>query len=180
MCHKGTVKLYKKLHRRVVYVNSQEIAVTPWSITVFATAHLWSLSWDMNPVHTFPSIQILSSNLRLGLRSVLFSFPDQNFICISHLSDGVTFSACSHPPWFDYPNNIWRSVQVMKLLIIQYFLASCLFLRLSSICSPQHPLLKRPQYTPFPCERHRTSHETFRPYRPGVLEFLYGVRIESL
>jgi hypothetical protein len=24
-----------------------------------------------------------------------------------------------HPPWFDHPNNIWWSVSVMKLFIIQ-------------------------------------------------------------
>jgi hypothetical protein len=26
----------------------------------------------------------------------------------------------SHPPWFDHSNYTWRSVQVMKLLIMQF------------------------------------------------------------
>jgi hypothetical protein len=47
----------------------------------------------------------------------------------------------SNPPWFDHPNNISRGVQIMKLLVMQFFPASCYFLRLGSKCSPQHSLL---------------------------------------
>jgi hypothetical protein len=48
----------------------------------------------------------------------------------------------SHPAWFDYPNNIWWSVQDMKLLIMQSSPASCHFLPLRSKYSPQCPVLR--------------------------------------
>jgi len=43
----------------------------------------------------------------------------------------------SHSPWFDHPNNIWRSVWVMKLFIMQSSPASRPF-PLRPKCSPQH------------------------------------------
>jgi len=49
-----------------------------------------------------------------------------------------------HPsqlPWFDHPNNIWWSVQVMKLLIIQSSPASLHFLPLKSKYSYKHSKL---------------------------------------
>jgi hypothetical protein len=54
------------------------------------------------------------------------------------------------PPSFDHPNNIWSSVQVMKLLVIQSSPASCHFLPFRYKHSPQHPVLKYPQYMLFP------------------------------
>jgi hypothetical protein len=50
-----------------------------------------------------------------------------------------------HPLWFDHPNNIWRSVQLMKLIIMQSSLASRLFHPLRSKCSLQHAVLKHRQ-----------------------------------
>jgi hypothetical protein len=38
--------------------------------------------------------------------SLPVSFPDQNFVCISHLSDACFLLCSSHPPWFDRCNNI--------------------------------------------------------------------------
>jgi hypothetical protein len=66
--------------------------------------------------------------------SLTFRFPNQNIVCISHLFHTHYMSRTSHPPWFDHPNNIWWSVQVMKLLIMQSFPASSRFplLRLSA------------------------------------------------
>jgi hypothetical protein len=52
----------------------------------------------------------------------------QNFVCIFYHSH-VCYMLCpSHPLWFDHPNNIWWSVQVMKLLIMQCSPASHHFL----------------------------------------------------
>jgi len=45
----------------------------------------------------------------------------------------------SHPPWLDHPNNIWYSVQIVQLLNMQSFPASCHFLHLQSRFSTQHP-----------------------------------------
>jgi hypothetical protein len=51
----------------------------------------------------------------------------------------------SHPPWLDHSNYVWRRVQIMKLLIMQFSLASCHFISFWSKYSPQHPILKHPQ-----------------------------------
>jgi hypothetical protein len=46
----------------------------------------------------------------------------------------------SQPPWLDHFNYTWRRVQVMKLLIMQFFPASFRVMPLASRYSPQHPL----------------------------------------
>jgi hypothetical protein len=38
---------------------------------------------------------------------------------VSHLSHTCYMPRPSHLPWFDHPNNIWWSLEVMKLLIMQ-------------------------------------------------------------
>jgi hypothetical protein len=43
------------------------------------------------------------------------------------------------PLWFDHPNNIWWSVQVMKHLIMQSFPASRHIIPLRYQYSPRHP-----------------------------------------
>jgi hypothetical protein len=46
----------------------------------------------------------------------------------------------SHPLWFDHSNYTWRRVQVMKFLIIQFFLpTSYRFIPLRSKYSPSAP-----------------------------------------
>jgi hypothetical protein len=56
-------------------------------------------------------------NLHLGLQ--IFR---QKFACIFHHPPTPT---PTHPPWFDRPNNIWWRVQIVQLLIVQSFSASC-------------------------------------------------------
>jgi hypothetical protein len=124
-------------------------------ITVFTRARHGSLSWarciQSTPSHPvfIRSILILSSHLRLDLPSVLFiSALKQK--CYIHFASCY---ACSIPrpshSWLDHPNNIWRRVQVMKLLITQLslrspvtssllglsILLSTLFLNTLSLCS---------------------------------------------
>jgi hypothetical protein len=71
-----------------------------------------------------------------------FRFSNQNTVCFSFRRACYVLHP-SHPPWLD-PNNIWWSVQVTKLLIMQSSLASWPFPTLRSKYSPQHPALKRP------------------------------------
>jgi hypothetical protein len=92
-------------------------------ITVLTTARQWSLSWA-RCIHCTPShpiflrsIPILSSHLRLGLPSGLSLQVFQPKYWISQFSHVCYMLRQSHPPWFDHPNNIWWSVQVMKLLL---------------------------------------------------------------
>jgi hypothetical protein len=47
-------------------------------------------------------------------------------------------------PWSDAPSNIWWTVQIMQLLITQFYSASCHFFPLGSKYS-HHPVLKHPQ-----------------------------------
>jgi hypothetical protein len=51
--------------------------------------------------------------------SLPFIFPNQNTVCISHLSHLCYLSHSSHTAWFYHPNNIWWSIQVMRLLVMQ-------------------------------------------------------------
>jgi hypothetical protein len=51
--------------------------------------------------------------------SLPFRFPNQNIVRISHLSHACYTPRPSHPPWFHRPNNILRSVQVLKLSLVQ-------------------------------------------------------------
>jgi hypothetical protein len=48
-------------------------------------------------------------------------------------------------PWLDHSNYIWRGVQVMKLLIMQFSPTSRYLVSLRSKYSPQHPVVKHPQ-----------------------------------
>jgi hypothetical protein len=80
--------------------------------------------------------------------------PFSFLLCVLHIPP-------SHPPWFDYPNNILWSVQIMRLLIIQSSPASCHSLILGSKFSPQHPVLKHPQSMFFLSMRGQVSY----PYR---------------
>jgi hypothetical protein len=54
-----------------------------------------------------------------------FEFSNQNIIYISHLSHAGYMLHPPHPPWFDHHNNIWWSVQIMNLFIMQSSPASC-------------------------------------------------------
>jgi len=89
----------------------------------------------MNLVHNFPKYVskiyyniILSSTPRFSEWYLPFRFSNQNFVLISHLSHACYVPRQSYPPWFDRPNNILRTVQVMKLLAMQFSPASCPFL----------------------------------------------------
>jgi hypothetical protein len=87
-------------------------------ITVFTRALHWSLSWARS-IHSISlrSILILSTHLRLGL-FLLASLA----VPYMHSSSPHSFyMPCpSHPPWLDHSNYVWRGVQVMKFLIMQF------------------------------------------------------------
>lgn len=46
---------------------------------------------------------------------------------------------------FDYPNNVWCTIQIMKLVIILFCSCYSNFMFPSSKYSSKHPVLKHPQ-----------------------------------
>jgi len=84
-------------------------------ITVFTRDRHWSfrILSPTHPIHNFPlcfpknhSSIILPSTPTSYEWSLPFMFPEQNFVCISHLSHACYMSRPSHPPWLDHPNSI--------------------------------------------------------------------------
>jgi hypothetical protein len=88
-----------------------------------------------NPYHpiTLRSILILSTHLRLGLPSGCLLLTPPRIIYMHFSSPRSCYMPCpSHPPWLDHSNYIWRRVQVMKFLIMQFSPTSCHFIPLRS------------------------------------------------
>jgi hypothetical protein len=108
-------------------------------ITVFTTARHWSLSWA-RCIQSTPSHPVsLTSHLCLVLQSDLFSLGFRtNFVFISHLSHACYMPRPSRIPWFEYHNNIWRSVHVMKFHVMYFLLYIDLYSQLS--CVPFNPV----------------------------------------
>jgi hypothetical protein len=138
-------------------------------ITLFTRDLHWSLSWtrrtQSTPSHpiSLSYILILSTHLRLGLPSGLFpsGFPINNLraflfssirdACPVHLIilDLINLIISTFyrvlKMVYNIQNYVWRGVQVMKLLIMQFPQISRHFISLRSKYSPQHPVLKHPQ-----------------------------------
>jgi hypothetical protein len=128
----------------------QEIPCVLWNLKVPYRLHnslaLVLILSQMHTVHTFPlyfrKIQsniIFPSTPRSSMWSLPFTFTNQNYVCISHISCACYVPRLYHRRWLDHRNNTLWSIQVMKLLIMQFSLASRHFL------PPQNPVLKHPQ-----------------------------------
>jgi hypothetical protein len=110
-------------------------------ISVFRRARHWFLSYLLK-IHS--SIILPSTS---GSSAWFFpsGFSMKNFVCVFHPSHACSMPRPSHTPWFYHSDNIWWSVQVMKLLIMQSSPFSHPFLPLRSKYSSQHPVFKQPQ-----------------------------------
>jgi hypothetical protein len=62
--------------------------------------------------------------------ALIFWLSHQYSICIPLLPHSCYMPCPSHPPWLDHSNYIWRRVQVMKLLIMQFSSTSCHFIQM--------------------------------------------------
>jgi hypothetical protein len=94
--------------------HSQQPATGPWPEPVESNPH-------PQPISLRP-ILIASSHQRLGLPSGLFpsGFATKTlFVHFSLLSHSWHMPCPPHPPWLDLPDDIWRWVQIMKILIVQ-------------------------------------------------------------
>jgi hypothetical protein len=117
-------------------------------ITVFKIAIYWSLS-QINPVHnTLSYFFKIHINITLPtmyrFSSWYFSFwrLHQKPICIHLLPHASYLPRPYSPPWLDHCNYIWLRVQIMKLLIMQFYRSSSYFIHLRSKYSPLHSILK--------------------------------------
>jgi hypothetical protein len=70
---------------------------------------------------------ILPPQHRSSMWSLAYRHSYHNPICIFLLAHTCHVPHPFHPPLFNYPNNIWVGVQIMKLLIIQASPVSCSF-----------------------------------------------------
>jgi hypothetical protein len=130
-------------------------------ITVLTRALHRSLFWARsiqpippNPISLRPTL-ILSTYLRLGLPSVLF--PSECPTNIPHAF--LFFPLILHA--LPISSSLTWSVQVMKLLSIQFSPTSRHFISLVSKYSPQHPVLKHPSLCPSLNGRYQVLH-TYR------------------
>jgi hypothetical protein len=112
---------------------------------------------DRSSSHIIPSylskirFNFIYPPLRLGLPSGIFPSGFPANILHAFLFSPIRANCPAHPllhPHHSY--YIWRRVQLMKLLIMQFSLTSLHFISLRSKYSSQHPVLKHPQSMFFP------------------------------
>jgi hypothetical protein len=124
---------------------TQELPSNLWNPKVHYSVHN---SPPLVPILSHPHHPILFSkihfnivnHLHLGLpNGVLPSrFPTISYMQAS--SSHLCYMTClSQPPWLDHSNYTWRIVQLMKLLIMEFFPISHQFISLRSKYSPLHP-----------------------------------------
>jgi hypothetical protein len=109
---------------------------------------------QINPIHTIPHYLSeihfnIVAQLRLGLHSGLFPSGFPTNILYAFLFSPIR--ATCHPHLillYLIILIIWRRVQAMKLLIMQFSPTSCYLISLRSKYSPQHPVLKLSVYVP--------------------------------
>jgi hypothetical protein len=124
------------------YVTSQKISHILWNprfIAVFTTAHHMSLFWatliqsmSSYPLY-FKSSLISSFHLLTGLPNSLIPSGFPTKILYSFFFSPICAPCTTHPTfvWY-YHRTIWQGVQIMKLLRMQFSLASCYLFPLRS------------------------------------------------
>jgi hypothetical protein len=106
----------------------------------------------LNPPANLPKIHsdpILPSTSRSFEWSLSFGLCHQSRVHFSLLSHAFHMPCSPLSPWFDLPN-IWRWVQIMKLLVVQLPPLSRHFIPLKVKYFPQNPVLELPQSLLFP------------------------------
>ena len=117
--------------------DSQEIPHILWKLKAHYHVHhsppSVPIPSQINPVHALPSyfLKIHFNNIiPYSKCSPYFRFPNENPVHIYFHHHMCHMPNSSHPPWFDHSNSTWWGEKCMKLLIMQFSIASCYFLPL--------------------------------------------------
>jgi hypothetical protein len=98
------------------------------SVAIFARPCGWPISWELNSVHNLLSSCFKSDFLRYSERSSSLWVSHYNSVRILLLSHACHVPRLScHPRSYDF-KNVWLKVQIMKLLVTQFSLASLYFI----------------------------------------------------
>jgi hypothetical protein len=116
-------------------------------------------------IHSDPTI---SSTTRSSEWSLSFGLSHQNLLHFSLLSYMCHMTCPPHSLWFDLLNEIWRSMQIMNLLIVQLYPLTSYFIPLTSKYSPHNPVFKLPQSV---CAFHLMWETKFHNHTKQVAEW---------
>jgi hypothetical protein len=114
---------YSVLEELIVAQPGQEITGLSWNPEVHRSLQQVPNKSQINPITN--SVNILLNIMFLPTYnpscSRFFKFSDQNCICISHIFLVFYMPRPSHHPWFNHLNNILWSVQIIKIILKQFF-----------------------------------------------------------
>ena len=124
-------------------------------ITVVTGAHL-SRSIQCLPCHSISlRPRLILFHLCRGPTGGLFPSGFSIKTMYAPLPHACHMACLSRYSLLDYPDDIWWGVQILKLLIVQYYVVF-LFFPPRPICLPQHPVLEHTQPAVLPqCKRPR-------------------------
>ena len=151
---------------------SQEIPRISWNPKVHYRIHTCSppvpILSQLDLVHVLTP-QFLKIHLNIILPSMPGSYKVVSFLQASPPKPCTWFSSPhtrymprpSHSFWFDYPNNIWWAVQIIKLLVMYFSPLPCYIVPLRPIYSPQHPISNTLSF----CSSLNVSDQFSHPYK---------------
>jgi hypothetical protein len=139
---------------------------------------IWKLSAKFNNFHIrysvsahFPARWTLPPGAAVPLTPTP-KLPNCVLVSVHYVPSHEFHAPCSsYNTSFDRPQDTWRGVQIIKLLITRFYSIACYFILLMSNQLPQHPVLECPRSTAYPlCEiPHLTPYEMTRK----IVFFLY-------
>ena len=125
-------------------------------ITTFKRARHLSIFW-IRSIQSIPPSHFLKIDFSIILplfgSSMWFlslRFPHLNHSCTSPFPHTYNMPCQSHSSWFYHPNNIWRWVRIIKLIVTYSSPLPCHVVHFRPEYHPQRPILKHPQPTFLP------------------------------